>query len=266
MQYDKLSRLDKILKDLKSFAIGFSGGLDSAFLIHRAHSLKNIRFVAVTIRTVFIPEREIRDALEFTSTWKIDHKIIEISFPQEIRHNPSERCYLCKKIIFSRVEEYARENGYKYLLDGTNSDDLNEIRPGLRALNEMEVRSPLAEAGLTKAEIRQLAYEAGLKVWDKPAMSCLLTRIPYDTEISEEMLRMIEKAEDYLFEKGFPGTRVRIHGDVARIECIPGFIPKIVNDPNRETIIEYLKNIGFRYISLDLEGYRTGSMNSNKLK
>jgi uncharacterized protein len=153
------------------------------------------------------------------------------------------------------------ENGYKYIADGTNSDDTSDFRPGLKALKEMSVRSPLSEAGLTKQEIRELSRKAGLPLWDKPAMACLLTRIPYESEVSEGMLKMIEQAEDHLFEKGYPGTRVRVHGDVIRIECMPGYLEKIISDPEREHIVANLKKIGFRYISLDLEGYRTGSMN-----
>ncbi len=263
MSENKLLKLDTILKELRSFVVGFSGGLDSAFLIHRAHVLNNLNFVAVTIQTAFIPAREIKEALEFTTEHKINHRLIEVSFPGAIRHNPSTRCYLCKKVLFTSIVDFSRENGYKHILDGTNADDKNVFRPGLRALSEMHVRSPLAEAGLTKQEIRQLAQKAGLALWDKPAMACLLTRIPYDTEISEGMLRMIEKAEDYLFDKGYPGTRVRVHGDIARIECIPGYLSKLINDPERESIVTFLKNIGFRYISLDLEGYRTGSMDQN---
>ncbi|NLN31392.1 MAG: ATP-dependent sacrificial sulfur transferase LarE [Bacteroidales bacterium] len=256
----KLQKLDSLLGNLSSFVIGFSGGLDSSFLIHRASIPGNLDFEAVTIKTKYVPEREIREAVNFTSEYGISHRIIEIPFPRELRHNPSERCYLCKRILFDKIVDFARENNYKHILDGTNADDFNLYRPGLKALKEMQVRSPLAEAGLSRPEIREYARQAGLAVWEKPAMSCLLTRIPYDTGISEDILTMVEKAEDFLFEKGFPGTRVRIHGDVARIECIPGYLEKLVREPDRKSITSYLKEIGFRYVSLDLEGYRTGSM------
>jgi len=261
MSEDKITKLDIILKDLESFVIAFSGGVDSSFLLHRAHSLQSLRIVAVTIRTPYMPVREINEATAFTDTHGIDHKIIDVPFPKNIRHNPVERCYLCKKILFSKILDFSRENGFSHILDGTNADDKGEFRPGLKALKEMSVISPLADAGLTKKEIRTLARKAGLELWDKPAMACLLTRIPYDTEISDGMLRMIEAAEDLLLESGYPGTRVRVHGDIARIECMPGYIEKIIHDPFREHLIYNLKKIGFRYISLDLEGYRTGSMN-----
>jgi uncharacterized protein len=166
--------------------------------------------------------------------------------------------------LLTRIAEYGRKNDYKHIADGTNADDKGEFRPGLKALRELDIRSPLAEAGLTKQDIRLLSKQAGLMLWDKPAMACLLTRIPYETEINDVTLRMVEKAEDILFERGYPGTRVRAHGDTARIECLPGYLERIINDPGRELIVSDLKKIGFRYISLDLEGYRTGSMNPEK--
>jgi uncharacterized protein len=225
-----------------------------------AASVSDLKMVAVTLRTPYIPSREINEAVEFTKTHGIRHNIIDLSFPEIVRHNPVERCYLCKKILFSRIAEYASENGYRYVLDGTNADDALTSRPGLKALKELSVRSPLAEAGFTKKEIRESLLKNGLDIWDKPSLACLLTRIPYDTEVSEGMLRMIENAEDYLFEKGYPGTRVRVHNDIARIECMPGYLEKIIRDPERELIVNNLKEIGFRYISLDLEGYKSGSM------
>ncbi len=260
MTENKSNKLDSILTDLKSFVVAFSGGVDSSFLSYRAHLLRNVKMVAVTVRTPYVPEREINEAREFTAAHGISHNIIDMSFPEIIRHNPVDRCYLCKKTLFGKIAEFASENGYRYIVDGTNSDDTSYFRPGIKALKEMAVKSPLAEAELTKQEIRELSRKEGLPLWDKPAMACLLTRIPYETEVSEKVLRMIEQAEDHLLEKGYPGTRVRVHGDVIRIECMPGYIEKIVNDPERKQIVANLKKIGFRYISLDLEGYRTGSM------
>jgi uncharacterized protein len=262
----KSIKLNSILKDLRSFVVAFSGGVDSSFLLYRAHSLGNLKLMAVTIRTPYMPEREINEAVDFTSSRGINHHIIDVPFPEIIRHNPADRCYLCKKTLFSKIADYAKNNEFDYILDGTNADDSSDYRPGLRALKEMSVMSPLAEAGLTKMEIREFSRKEGLPLWDKPAMACLLTRIPYETVVSEGMLRMIEQAEDFLFEKGYYGTRVRIHGDTARIECMPGYLEKIVRDPDRELVVNHLKKIGFRYISLDLEGYRTGSMNPEKLE
>jgi uncharacterized protein len=257
----KSLKLDSILKDLKSFIVAFSGGVDSSFLAYRANSLIKPDMMAVTIHTPYIPMSEIKEATEFTRTHDIKHKIIEIDFPEIIRTNPIERCYLCKKTLFTELLSFSRENNYRYVIDGTNADDSGDFRPGLKALSELGIRSPLMEAELRKSDIRELLKKDGLSLWDKPAMACLLTRIPYNTEVNDEILRRVEQAEDLLFEKGYPGTRVRIHGDLARIECLPGYIEKIIHDPDKELIISNLKKLGFRYISLDLEGYRTGSMN-----
>jgi len=217
--------------------------------------------MALTVRTPYIPAHEINEATGFTELHGIKHKILDLPFPEVIRNNPVERCYLCKKSLFTELVAFAREYDYRYVIDGSNADDQGDFRPGMKALNEMGIRSPLLEAGLTKKEIRELSRDEGLEIWDKPAMACLLTRIPYDTEITEEMIRMIDQAEEMLFDKGYPGIRVRVHGELARIECLPGYMEKIILDPEREYIIRHLKKIGFRYISLDLEGYRTGSSN-----
>ena len=260
-RYQKSSKLDTILKDLNSFVVAFSGGVDSTFLLHRAHKVRKSAIVAITIRTPYIPSREIDDAVEFTRSFGIKHKIIDIAFPEMIRNNPIDRCYLCKKAIFTDLLSFAKKNNFQFVVDGTNADDTGDFRPGIKALNELGIRSPLLEAGLTKKDIRELSREEDLDIWDKPAMACLLTRIPYDTEISQGTLRLVEEAENMLFELGYPGTRVRIHGDLARIECLPGYIEKIIHNPDKEHIISDLKKIGFRYVSLDLEGYRTGSSN-----
>ena len=260
----KSSKLDSILNDLKSYVIAFSGGVDSSFLLHRAHTIRKSDIIAITIRTPYIPSREIDEAIEFTRSFGIRHKIIDIPFPEMIRNNPIDRCYLCKKTIFTDLLSFAKGNNYKYVIDGTNADDTGDFRPGIAALKELGIRSPLLEAGLTKKDIRELSREADLDIWDKPAMACLLTRIPYDTEISEGTLRLVEEAENMLFELGYPGTRVRLHGDLARIECLPGYIEKIIHNPDKEHIIFNLKRIGFRYVSLDLEGYRTGGSNPEK--
>jgi pyridinium-3,5-biscarboxylic acid mononucleotide sulfurtransferase len=260
----KSLKLNSILTELGSFAVAFSGGVDSSFLLHRADSVKKSGLIAITIRTPYIPSHEINESVEFTKTFGINHKILDVAFPEMIKTNPIERCYICKKILFTQILTFARENDYKNVIDGTNADDINDFRPGMKALKEMGILSPLLESGLTKNDIRELSKREGLHIWDKPAMTCLLTRIPYDTVVKEEMLRMIENAENMLLEKGYPGTRVRMHGDVARIECIPGYIEKIIHNPDREHIISNLKKIGFRYVSLDLEGYRTGSSNPEK--
>jgi pyridinium-3,5-biscarboxylic acid mononucleotide sulfurtransferase len=257
----KSEKLNNILKGLDSAVVAFSGGVDSSFLLYRAHKIKKTGIIAVTIKTPYIPIREINEAAEFTKKYGIKHKILDVSFPEIIKHNPVERCYLCKKTLFTQIVEFAEMNHINHILDGSNSDDTGEFRPGMKALKEMGIISPLMETGMTKKEIRELSHLDGLDIWDKPAMACLLTRIPYNTEIKVEMLKMIEDAENILFEKGYPGTRVRVHEDVARIECLPGYLERIIHDPDREHIVGKLKKLGFRYVSLDLEGYRTGSFN-----
>ncbi len=257
MTETKSIKLNNILKELDSFVVAFSGGVDSSFLLYRAHKVRKSSVLAITIRTPYIPSGEIYEAVGFTKTFGIRHVILDINFPENIRNNPHDRCYQCKRSLFGELVSYARKNNYDYVVDGTNADDDANLRPGMKALKEMEIVSPLMEAGLTKNDIRVLSKQEGLKTWDRPAMACLLTRIPYNTEVSEGILRMIEQAESMLFEKGYPGVRVRVHGDLARIECLPGFIEKIIHDPDREYIISNLKKIGFRYVSLDLEGYRT---------
>jgi pyridinium-3,5-biscarboxylic acid mononucleotide sulfurtransferase len=264
MTSDKLKKLDSILTEMNSFLVAFSGGVDSTFLLNRASRIKNIKYLAVTIRTTYIPRREIEEAVEFCRENKIRHTVVDLPFPEGIRENPVERCYKCKKQLFGFLKNFAAKNDFSFIADGTNSDDRGDYRPGLQALKEMEIRSPLMEAGLTKQEIRDLSHLDGLPTWDKPAYACLLTRIPYDTIVTDNDLRRIEEAEQYLFENGFYGARVRVHGDIARIECMPGYLMKIVNDPHREQLIARLKKIGFRFISLDLEGYRTGSLNPDK--
>ena len=255
----KTDKLDSILKELNSFVVAFSGGVDSSFLLHRAHSLNKIEIMGVTIRTPYIPKVEIERAADFAKRYGINHKIIDFTFPEPIRKNPVDRCYICKKTLFTDLLAFAGKNKYKYVIDGTIADDTGSFRPGLKALQELEIRSPLLESGLTKKEIREMSQKQGLPSWDKPAMACLLTRVPYNTEITEGVLKMVEQAEHFMSESGYPGTRVRIHGDLARIECLPDYLEKIINHPEKELIISSLKKIGFRYVSLDLEGYRSGS-------
>ena len=256
----KLSNLDSLIKNSGKTVIAFSGGVDSSFLLHRANYIAGDSILAITVRTTYMSLHETEEAVEFARLFEIHHLIIDIPIPENIKYNPTERCYFCKKTIFGHIIKYANENGYISVFDGTNADDLLETRPGIRALKELNVISPLAEVGMTKQDIRKYAKKLNLTVWAKPAMSCLLTRIPHETEITDRMLRMIEKAETILFDYGYPGSRVRIHGNVARIECIPDYLKKLISDPGREEMVLKIKDAGFNFVSLDLEGYRLGSM------
>jgi pyridinium-3,5-biscarboxylic acid mononucleotide sulfurtransferase len=258
---EKTIKLDNILKAIDTVVVAFSGGVDSTFLLHRAHKVKKKGVIGITVRTPYIPSAEITDAVAFTESFGIMHKILDIGFPEKIRYNPADRCYTCKKKIFGDLLLFAAQNNFSHVIDGTNADDIHDYRPGIKALEELGIRSPLLESGLTKEEIRTLSREADLDIWEKPAMACLLTRIPYDTEITQEKIVMVDKAETLLLDLGFPGTRVRVHGDLARIECLPGYIEKFALHEVREQIISRFREIGFRYVSLDLEGYRTGSSN-----
>lgn len=257
----KSEKLDSILKGLKSVVVAFSGGVDSSFLLYRAGLIENLRYVGMTVVTSYMPKREINDAIEFALKHGLNHRVMTITYPEEILNNPPERCYLCKKHIFTNLTNFAVSNNFEAVIDGSNADDIKDYRPGLKALRELRIRSPLMEAGLTKEEIRELSRKAGLDTSEKPAMACLLTRLPYNTPVDEDVLRKVEEAENILFEKGCVGARVRVHGDLARIECLPGYIEKIINNSDREYIIAKFKKLGFRYISLDLEGYRPEGSN-----
>jgi uncharacterized protein len=264
MKNNKEEKLNNILNNTGATVIAFSGGVDSSFLLHRAHKIKKEAVIAVTINTPYIPAREIEAAVKFTNKLGVKHEIINIGIPEIIKYNPVERCYHCKKVLFNHLVDFAKNNNCKTIIDGSNFDDTNDFRPGMKALKELGIRSPLLEAGFTKNEIREALRNESLDIWDMPAMACMLTRIPYNVEIKQETLKMIEEAESILFEKGYQGARVRIHEDVARIECFPCLIEKIITDPERKQIVDKLKQLGFRYVSVDMEGYRTGSMNPEK--
>ncbi|MBO7523397.1 MAG: ATP-dependent sacrificial sulfur transferase LarE [Bacteroidales bacterium] len=256
----KINTLDEIIRSSGKIAVAFSGGIDSSYLLYRASQLENTDVTAITICTPYMVSNEIKFAHEFASQHNIKNVLIEMPIPFNIINNPADRCYLCKKEVFDKIVSYAEENEVDTIFDGTNADDIGTYRPGLKALQEMNIKSPLAISGLTKSEIRQLAKEAGLSFWDKPSMTCLLTRIPHNTLIEEKYLRKIEAAEKILIENGYNGIRVRGHGTIARIECNEELMRKIINDSNRQSITDGIKKAGFSFVSLDLEGYRSGSM------
>ena len=262
-QKDKLEKLRKIIADLGSLAVGFSGGVDSSFLLVVSHEVLGDRAIAVTGADASIPERELKEARKFCSERGIQQIICDFNPLQEenYRKNTADRCYYCKRGIFSGIINIARQNGIEYVAEGSNMDDLGDYRPGLRAVEELSVKSPLREAGLYKSDIRAISKAMGLPTWSKPAYACLASRFVYGEEITEEKLHMIDEAEQFLIELGFYEERVRLHGNIARIEVPASDIPKIASEDVRSAIYDRFKEIGFMYVTLDLRGYRTGSMN-----
>ena len=262
-EMEKLQELKKILKEMGSLLIAYSGGVDSTFLLAVAKEVLGSGVVAVTARSLTYPEREIASAAEMAQKLKVRHRVIdseELSLP-EFRNNPPDRCYYCKSELFSKLKDIAQEEGITWIADGSNVDDDRDFRPGSRAVQEMGIRSPLKKAGLAKEDIRKLSADMGLPTWDKPSIACLASRFPYGEEITPEKLTMVERAEEYLLNLDFRQVRVRHHQNIARIEVEEEEIKKFFDPAVRKQVIEKLKEIGYTYITLDLQGYRTGSMN-----
>ena len=259
----KLNKLKEILSELGSLAVGFSGGVDSSLLLAVAHELLKDRVIAVTSVGPFVPERELNEAKAFCEERGIRQIICTVDpFKEEsFRKNSPDRCYFCKRTIFTEVIRIAHENGIEYVAEGSNMDDLGDYRPGLKAVEELSVKSPLRDAKLCKPDIRMISEAMGLPTFSKPAYACLASRFVYGEEITEDKLHMIDRAEQFLIEHGFLEERVRIHGNIARIEVSPADIPRLASDEVREAVYEEFKKLGFVYVTLDLKGYRTGSMN-----
>ena len=262
-QKEKLDLLKQILVKLGSLAVGFSGGVDSTFLLAVAHEVLGENVLAVTNDNAFVPNREVCEAKAFCMERRIRQIFVTVNpfEDEDIRKNSPERCYYCKRRIFGELIKTAKENGIKYVAEGSNLDDLGDYRPGLKAISELSVKSPLRDAGLTKDDIRALSKAMNLPTWSKPSYACLASRLVYGEEITEEKLDKIEKAEEFLISKGFIEERVRMHGNLARIEVPAKDIVKIASDETRNEIYDTIKALGFTYVTLDLKGYRTGSMN-----
>lgn len=259
----KFNNLLSYLKGLDRVAVAFSGGVDSTLLVKACQLALKDNVLAISMKTPYIPSWEIEEAVNFTRKHNIRHKLFDIPFLHQIRDNRKDRCYWCKTHLFKHMLAEAHKEGYTTLIDGTNYDDLNDYRPGLQALKELKIISPFLELHITKSEIRRFSQQLELPTWEKPAYACLLTRIPYGQEIKNHELKQIEQAEKYLRKIGFEGARVRMHGNLARIEVQKQDIPTILNTVLFEKISSELKDLGFTYITLDMEGYRTGSLNES---
>ncbi len=260
---DKLEELKEYLKGIGSIAIAFSSGVDSTFLLKVAHDTLGDKCIAITGQSPSFPEREKQEAAAFCKK----EGIKQIAFDtneiddENYAQNPKNRCYYCKHILFSKMLEIAKQNGVEYVAEGSNMDDLGDYRPGLQAISELKVLSPLREVGLTKAEIREYSRELGLPTWEKQSFACLASRFVYGERITPDKLKMVENAEEQLSQLGLKQYRVRIHGNLARIEVAPSDIALLVQEDIRTKIVTSFKEYGFSYVTLDLQGYRMGSMN-----
>ena len=262
---DKITLLEDRLKTLGRIAVAFSAGVDSTFLLKTAKNVLGQNVTALTVRSCLMPSSEMSEAAFFCREQEIELVTVDYDplVMEEFCCNTKDRCYICKKAVFSLLRDKAEELGIHSLAEGTNADDGLDYRPGMRALEELGILSPLKDAGLTKDEIRALSKDEGLKTWEKASFACRATRIPHGERITSQGLTRIEKAEDYLKGLGLKQYRVRSHGDLARIEIIPQDMEYIMRDEIRSSVDDKLKKLGYKYVSLDLCGYRTGSMNIN---
>jgi pyridinium-3,5-biscarboxylic acid mononucleotide sulfurtransferase len=259
----KFQKLKDNLRNLGSVAIAYSGGVDSTFLLKVAADVLGDNVIAITAKSSTYPEREFKEAVKYIKDIGAKHIVI-ISEELEIEgfaKNPVNRCYFCKKELFSKIRKVADDNNIKEVLDGANVDDVSDFRPGMKAARELQVISPLKDAGFTKNDIREMSKILGVPTWNKPAFACLSSRFPYGNEITVEKLSMVERAEQFLMDIGFRQIRVRHHGDIARVEVNTEERDKFFNIEMMDKVGNELKKIGFKYVTLDLLGYRTGSMN-----
>jgi uncharacterized protein len=262
IQNPKFDNLLAYLKRLEYVAIAFSGGVDSAFLLAASKLVLGDKAVGITIDSPALPRYELDDAISIAQMIGVRHIIVKSDKIEEaVKRNPANRCYFCKKTEFRTVKTTAKGLGIKYVLDGSNADDLQDYRPGMKATAELQVLSPLLDVQMTKSEIREFSKELKLPTWDKPAYACLFSRIPYGQEIKFEDLEKVEKSEKFFIDRGVRTIRVRCHGELARIEVAAADRHKLVTEPLASEITKTLKLYGFKYVTLDIQGYRMGSLN-----
>ena len=260
----KVKKLEEILQSMGRVLVAYSGGVDSTFLIKTAKDmLGKDNVLAVTAESATYPLSELKDAKKNAKNIGVRHLIIHTNEFEDNNFisNPPDRCYYCKKELFNKLKSIAKKENIDFIVDASNMDDLNDYRPGTKAKKELGIRSPLQEAGFNKSDIRQFSKKISLNTWAKPAMACLASRLPYGEKIEVDTLRRIELAEDFLQRLGFKQVRVRCHGNMARIEVLPKDIKLLIKNGVRDKIIAHLKKLGFAFITLDLQGYRTGSLN-----
>jgi pyridinium-3,5-biscarboxylic acid mononucleotide sulfurtransferase len=265
IQNDKYDKLIAYLKGLDSVVVAFSGGVDSAFVLAAAKIALGDQVVGITIDSPALPRYELEDAQKIAALVNARHIVIRSeTIEPEIKMNPVNRCYFCKKVEYGEILDEAKRLGYSHVLDGSNQDDLKDTRPGMKARDELKVISPLQVLQITKAEIREFSKALNLPTWDKPAYACLFSRIPYGQEIKPEDLLRIEKSEKFLIDNGFRTVRVRSHGNLARIEVAPEDRVKLLSDPQSAQVFETLRSFGFQFVTIDLQGYKMGGFNTVK--